>query len=440
MAFSDFLKRLRIGRRPAEPARDTVPYPNLLQIGQQRVGQRVLWKPIPRNLRYFSRTPYARRAINAIKNPIAMLEWEVVPRPGVELNPELERQIEVATRVLESPNQDDDFRTFREQVVEDILVGAGAFEKQLSGDPLRPMWMWPVDGLSIQMFPGWAGGANEARYCQSVGYGSYTGGGPTVMLRDDELVYIRPNPTTATPFGTGPLEIAFTTISRQLGVGDFAGNVASNARPSILLDMGESATDQALSAFRAYWQTDIEGQGKVPIVGTKGGDVKRLFPDGDEALFLKYQEFLKVEVATAFDLSPQNLGVERDVNRNTAEVGAERDRDHAIKPWATLLAAHITRGVLHRGLGFWHLMLRFPGLDPEDQDEESKVFEREWRSNSITPDEYRAKRGRPPMEGFWGDKTWADVQIAIKAAQGAKVVDDPDIEPTDQPPGSGRKD
>lgn len=436
MGAFDWMKRGRAGRKPAEPQRDTTPFPNLIQIGQQRIGQKILWKPTPKNLRYFSRTPYARRAINAIKNPIANQEWEIVPQPGVDMTPELERQIEVANTCFKNPNQDDDFRSFAEQVIEDILVGAGAIEKQVGGDSLRPLWMWPVDGLSIQMYPGWSGAPGEARYCQSVGYGSYTGGGPTIMLRDDELIYLRPNPSTATPFGFGPLEVAFNTISRQLGVADFAGNVATNARPGIMLDMGEGA-DQTLAAFRAYWQTEIEGQGKVPIVSTKGGAVHRLYPDGDEALYLKYQEYLKSELAIAFDLSPQNLGVERDVNRNTAEVAEERDRDQAIKPWATMLAAALTRGGLHRGLGFWQLRLRFPGLDPDDEDTLSKVYEREFKNNATTPDEYRARRGLAPMDNDWGDKTIADVQIALNAARGAASVLDPDI---DQPPApTGRK-
>src|SRR5213076_2596161 len=76
----------------------------------------------------------ARRAINAIKSPIAMLDWEIVPLPGIELNSELSRQIEIATTCFASPNNDDSFRTLVEQVVEDYLVGAGAIEKQIGGD------------------------------------------------------------------------------------------------------------------------------------------------------------------------------------------------------------------------------------------------------------------------------------------------------------------
>jgi hypothetical protein len=66
---------------------------------------------------------------------------------------------------------------------------------------------------------------------------------PRFRLRNDELIYIRPNPSTATSFGHGPLEVEFNTASRIPGVGEFAGDVASNARPSIGLDLGIATTD-----------------------------------------------------------------------------------------------------------------------------------------------------------------------------------------------------
>lgn len=426
----------RVGRRPKQPTRDTLVFPNFAPLGQGRPGNRLAWKPTPRNLRYFSRTPYARRAINAIKNPIIELEWEIVPKPGVDENPELRRQIEMATYSLEHPNNDDSWRTFAEQVIEDVLIGAGAVEVQMSGDPMRPIWLYPTDGLSIQLYPGWTGDRNEARYAQSVGSGSYTGGGPTILLRDDELIYIRPNPSTATPFGTGSLEIAFNSIARQLGVGEFNGNLTSNAKPSVLLDLGEGAGTTEIAAFRNYWTAEVEGQGKMPIVATKGGDVRRLYPEGDDGLFLKYQEFLKAEIATAFDLSPQNLGVERDVNRSTGEVASERDWDQAIKPRAKELASYLTRHVIHRRLGFHQLMLRFIGLDREDSKLNSETYQNEYKNNAVVPDEYRAKIGLPPLDGPWGKMTFADVQIAIQAARGAAEVFDPTLPKPKSPTGA----
>src|SRR5262249_25075471 len=149
-------------------------------------------------------------------------------------------------------------------VVTDLMLGAGAIEMQVGGDKLRPLWLYPVDALSIQIYAGWAGNRDEAKYCQVPGYGMLAVGGG-VDLRADELIYIAPNPSTAHPFGCGPLEIAFTTVSRLLGVGEYAGNVATNARPTTLLNLG-TVNDAQLQAFRSYWTNEIEGQGKMPIL------------------------------------------------------------------------------------------------------------------------------------------------------------------------------
>ena len=428
MAILDWFKGLRTGRRRNEPKRDTQQYPTFPQNGG--VGsRRPVLKPTPYNLRAFARTPYARRAINAVKNPIAMLDWEVAPVRGVDLTPELQRQIDSVTRSLERPNGDDSFRTLAEQVIEDMLCGAGAIEMQLGGSELRPLWLWPTDGLSIQLYPGWSGAPDEARYAQGIGYGGYSTGSNSIQLRDDELIYIRPNPSTSSPFGLGPLEVAFMSISRLLGVGDFAGNVTSNAKPSIMLDMGESATQDGLAAFRSYWTNDIEGQGKTPIIASKGGQVQRLYPEGDAGLFLAYQEFLKVEVAVAFDLSPMTLGVERDVNRNTAEVMAGRDMDHAIKPMADLLSASITRRAIQDRLGFHQLQLRFPELDAEDEEALSDTYARDYQNNLVTPNDHRLRRGLPPTKSKFGDLLKVEADIAVAAARGAAVVLDDELNP-----------
>jgi hypothetical protein len=454
MALLDIFKGKRLGRRRQEPPRDTIAFPNLIQPNGTQTGRkRLAFKPTPRNLRWFALNPYARRAINAIKNPIAMLEWEIVPADeDTKLNSELERQIEVASYCFDHPNYDDSARTLLEQVTEDILLGAGAIEMQVSGDELRPLWMWPVDGLTIQIYPLWDGDPREARYVQIVGYGNFVGNGigQQVQLRNDELMYIRPNPTSATPFGHGPLEIAFNTVSRILGVGEFAGNVATNARPSIALDLGEGATEATLNAFRAYWRNEVEGQGQMPVwamqsVGTdgkaRGPSVLRMYPEGDKALYLEYQEFLIREIAAAFDLSPQVLGLERDVNRNTAEVGDDRDRAQAISPYAHLVQEHLTREALHGKLGFSQLAFRFKGIEPEDELNTATVFEKEYKNNAVTPNEYRQARGRDPLENEWADLTYADFEIAMNAARGAAEVDDKNLSPgkSKKPKPKGKK-
>lgn len=453
MAILDFLKRGRPGRKLHEPARETVAYPNLIQ--QSNVGQkRLAYKPTPRNLRWFSTNPYARRAINSIKNPIAMLEWEIVPSDGLHPNSELQRQIDIASYCIDHPNVDDSARTLFEQLTEDILLGAGAVEMQLSGDPNRPLWLFPVDGLTIQIYPEWNGiKPEEARYVQIVGYGNFVGNGlgQQIALRNDELMYIRPNPSTASPFGRGALEIAFNTVSRILGVGEFAGNVATNSRPSIGLDLGEGATAETAAAFRNYWRNEVEGQGNMPIFSMAGSEkargpsVMRFYPEGDDGLYLQYQEFLIRELASAFDISPQNLGLERDVNRNTSETSEDRDRRQAVKPVAHLIASHITREALHAKLGFSQLEFRFKGIEAEDELNIAEVYRLEYENNATTPNLYREQRGLPPLDNEFADLLHADVEIAMMAAKGAAIVDDKNLSggkktPTRTKPKTSKKD
>ena len=423
-----FWNKLNIfaGRKKHVPERETDIYPRLIQLGGT-LNRRITFKPTPPNLRYFSRTPYARRAINAIKNPIANLEWEIVPVKGIKLNKVLEQQIEIATACFHRPNRDDNLHSLIEQIIEDYLVfGAGCIEQQLSGTEDRPLWMWPVDSQSIKIFPGWSGAKGESRYIQTLGYnniGVYQG----IELRNDELIYIKANPSTETPYGYGPLEIAFNTVNRQLGVAEYAGNLAANAQPRTVFYLG-SADDARLRAFRNYWRDEIEGQGQMPIMaGSDEPKAINLHSGDDKALYLEYQEFIKRELAIAFDLSPQNLGVEADVNRNTSEVAQDRDWDSAIKPLANRIGSYLTREAVQAKLGFYNLHFQFIGLDREDEEATANIFKLYYETNVFTPNEHREKMGEPPSKDAWGDMKFADMQIAIAAARGAKQIDDKDL-------------
>jgi len=84
-------------------------YPRLFNIFNKK-------RPLPRTstirLRTLSRTVYARRAINAIKDPISQMQWDIRLKKGVKMTPELQKQIDAATAVFTTPNTDDDFISF----------------------------------------------------------------------------------------------------------------------------------------------------------------------------------------------------------------------------------------------------------------------------------------------------------------------------------------
>jgi Phage portal protein len=424
--LSQGVAALFAGRRRHEPQRETEAYARMKQIGSWGLkDSRPTIKPVPANLRYFSRTVYASRAIAHYTKPISGLDWQVVPKADVKENSEIKRQIEVTSNCLHNPNHDDSLVSLMQQVVEDICVcGAGAIEQQIGGDKTRPLWLWPVDALSIQIYADWDGDDSRPRYCQTLGYGN-AGVARGTDLLNKELVYMRERPTTDSPFSFGFVEIAFQSINRLLGVQEYAGNVASNANPANIIFI-QDATQNEIEAFRAYWRNDIEGQGMSPIIGGKDVKTAALRGANDEALMLKYQQFVIREIATAAGCSPQNLGVEADVNRNTSETAEDRDWDLGIAPMARMIARYINREVIWGRLGYSQIELSPGGLDREDEKASADIFKIEYEANAVLPNEYRARRNWPPLKSAWAEMTWADAQIAIKGAQGAKTMN-PDL-------------
>lgn len=406
--------------------RDTTPWPmwqNYYNGGGNT--RQAIPKPSPQNLVRFAENPIARRAINCIKNPIASLDWKIVPADGLKITPDMKKRAAIATNCLRSPNPDDSFRSLIEQVIEDTLTTAGAVEAQLSSDTEHPLWLYPVDGSSIRLYPLWDGKPNTPRYAQ------YTGmSGKHVDLRNDELIYIRINPRTSTPFGLTPMETAFNLITAFVSSFTFAQNVAGNGVPRGILDLGPDISTADVNAFRTYWQNDVEGQGRMPIFGayaqhadksSKPIDFIKLFKGDDAELRLKWQEWLVRLIAMAFGLSPQKLNLETSVNRATAEEMAEADDDGTIIPMAHLIAEHITREAIGRKLGWYDLKFKWQGLDPDDDESRSKIHETYIGSDVMTPNEVRSERGLPPLPDGWGDMTSTMSKIIIAQAAGSKA-------------------
>lgn len=91
------------------------------------VVRQPLPKPTPANLRRFSETPVARKAINTIKDRIACMRWRVEPKDGSPRAPESDARIRILRANFGAPNPDDSFRSLTERIIEDLFVaGCGS--------------------------------------------------------------------------------------------------------------------------------------------------------------------------------------------------------------------------------------------------------------------------------------------------------------------------
>jgi phage portal protein BeeE len=363
-------------------------------MGTYHAPGNLMPKATPANLRRFAETPLARRAINVIKDRIASLDWQVKLKRGYATStvPDAERRAEILRRSLEEPNASDSFRTLMEQVLEDTLVGGfGAMEMVLTGDEEKPFELWPVDGATIRINPKWDGSPETPRYGQAK-----QAWGSTISLRDDELMYVRMNPRTHTPFGLGPLEVAFETVNTFLGAHRFAGKLASNSVVQYALWLNETTPAQHERLIR-WWQDEIEGTGRVPVLSSEQKPEVLRFGSGTDAdLRLNWQEFLIRMVGNAFSLPPMLLGLERDVNQSTAvEQGDEAFRS-AISPLAKLMAEHITRDLFAKRLGWREFEFVFNELGTRDEMAEVEMQTSLLNAGVLTVNEVRAMRGLGP--------------------------------------------
>ena len=384
-------------------------------------------KRTPAALRRFAETPVARRAINVIKDRIAGMKWRIQARSGRSIDqiPDGALRAQILTANFQAPNPDDSFRSLVEQVLEDVIVGGfGAVEIDLvegwqlaSGGAGRrdaastdrgtpalhgpvvihgpvaqqgPLLMWPVDGATIRIMPDWDGSPDSPRYVQVTGLYGANG---QIVLNDDELSYIRLNPRTHTPFGLGRVEVAFETINEFLSAHRYAGRLASNSVVQYALWL-QDLTPANHERLIRWWQDEIEGTGRVPIMSAETKpEVLRFAAGNDADLRLAWQDFLIRIIADAFDLPAQFLGVTSDVNRATAAEMTEMAFRSAIVPTARLMAEYLTRDAIGKKLGWTDLEFVFIDVDATDEMEQAQIDQILLQSGVLTVNEVRRNRG-----------------------------------------------
>lgn len=416
------------GRGKTPPERETYTYPQLASMGfggRSPIVQ-TLPKLAPWAIRRFSDIPPSRRALNAITNPILDMPFTLgVRRPlgseAHDIQPpptdDQKQRIERGTAMFLRPNNSEDGREFLEKIIEDLLcMGAGPFEAEENTSDDRPLFLWPVDVQSVRLNANWQPGSSTYRFSQGRGYlfGS-VGTTDEVKLSDDQLCYPKLNARSSTPFGLGYLEVAFETVNSFMGAFDFATRRASNSTPLFGLFLGENMTIDQVRQWQHYWENEIEGYGKTPIIG--GGRQPSVFSmagSGDDALYLAWQEWLVRIIAMAFGLSPMQLGLERDVNRSTATTQSANDWT-TVAPVANLLRDAFTHWILWKRLGWVDLEFQWQ-VKTSDELRQAEILATQYECNGITVDEIRKVYERPPLPDGLGDMTKTAYETAVKMA------------------------
>ncbi|MHA6530194.1 phage portal protein [Paenibacillus sp. BAC0078] len=420
---------LAAGRTKNEPERQTEAYSQSWGWFGQRGNKQPVRKRTPANLRALSESPIPRRAINVIKDGITKLNWSVAAIDENET--EKYREIcKIIERSLLKPNPADTFRSWLEQIVEDMLVcSAGSSEVLKAGDPLRPFRMYPVDTFSIELYPYWDGKPDSYRFAQRDN-GNY------IHLTSADLMYIRMNPRTNTPFGLAPLETVWESANNFIDSHKSAGNQTKGTFLRKILNLGKTADSKAVSSFRTFWDDEVRGQGKMPIIGGENPSVLDLGATDDKALFLEWQRFLIEIIAISFGVSPKKLGQTKDVNRNTAE-SEDEDTEATVQSIAENIVEHINNHIID-GIFKMGGMIEFKFLyatslkDLKTQADIDAIY---LDRRVTTPDEVRDKQGKKALPNQHGEVLLQPSKISVvdinktqeELAEAEKVKNTPPI-------------
>jgi len=358
---------------------------------------------------------WVRAAINIRKSQVSQSEWDIGP-----FDPDKEYPVRQANRLRElfkSPNpKDGDFRTFIEQVVEDLLVlDAGCIEKvdSLVGQTTE---LWPVDGATVKVSRYWDGDPEEPRYFWFPDHQQ------RAAWRNDEFVYMMQNARTYTPVGLSPLETLKVAIDAELSGMNYNKRQVEKAAPDGMMDLGEGVRPEQVEEFKAYWNAEVAGQGAMAFIG--GSKNPKFIPfkgSNRDMQFLEWQIYLVRKIAGVFMLTPQDLGVTFDVNRSSSEVQQENSEDRGLRPLLGLIAASLTREVVWSddfGGPNNNLAFRFTRLNMKETLSRAQINDKAlagmpWK----TIDEARREDGREPLGGMYS-------KLMANTPRGVVVLDD----------------
>jgi hypothetical protein len=142
---------------------------------------------------------------------------------------------------------------------------------------------------------------------------------------------------------------------------------------------------------------------------------------------MEWQEYLVRKIAAVFQLSPQDLMLERDVNRSTSEIQQENTEDRGLRPLLGLISDYLTREVVwdpafggeENNLGFQFTALNLKESMTRAQINRYAAGGIAWK----TPNEARRDDGRPPI-GDPNDENNPMNKIMVNASRGLVAVED----------------
>lgn len=292
--------------------------------------------------RAYATTPWVFAAQNIRKDQISSAEWDIVPYDNTKRF--AARQQDRLRELFSQPSAKiDSFQSFAKVVIGELLtLDAAPIEKVRYPDGTIAE-LWPTRGDWIAVDERWDGSSlDKPRYY------FVPDGRIRAAFTNEDMVYMVANqrdPSSA--LGVSPMAVLQTIVESELQALEYNRRQVMGAAPDGVLNIGETAGPTEVQKAQSQFQAEIFGQGAMAVIGGyKNPSWMPFRTSNREMQFREWEDLLIRCIAVVLGLAPMDLGITFDVNRSTAEQGAQNTDDRGLRPLMALFQNFMTREVV----------------------------------------------------------------------------------------------
>ena len=233
-----------------------------------------------------------------------------------------------------------------------------------------------------------------------------------------EVAYLQREYFTYQPYGLSPVMTAYRYIDYYLSAVDQSNSKATNGTADYLIDLKDVSNDER-ERFIQYFNEEIEGTGKIPIINGTEIETKQIRSSFGESSYLNWQDKLTTIIGVAFGMPPEKLGLMIANDRSTGEDQENAMMQELIKPYASMYEDLINTYVI--GALGWEGILKFRLVYEESEQQKtikSKRLIDEYYRGAITENEFRDNMGYAQSNSPYASMTYPEKTVKINVDNG----------------------
>ena len=364
--------------------------------------------PTVKQLRNFSYDPVVRKAITIVQDALVRQSYTFDVLNG---RSKQTKAITALTNMIEHPNVIDTRESFIKRLVDDAMVlDAMVVDIERSTDPNHPVYMYPVDGSTIQpLVPFSYDSPDDARYAQQQSDGMH-------YYTAKDIAYLQRSYFTYRATGLSPLMQCYKYVKFYLDSLEQSSDKATNATSAFLLNLGEGVTEEQREQFQTFMMEEIEGSGHVPVTAAKNVQSVQLRSINKDDLYLQWVDKLTQIIGMTFGIAPERLGLSIANDRSTNDDQENIMSNDAIKPYDTMISTLYNQYLIaNLGLGGVLKYRSIPVISEAQLTAKSTRLVNEYANDLITENEFRSLIGIDARSSKYADVTVTEKKALINA-------------------------